>query len=514
MADAGRTAPWHGSSARFFKDHEPDLVGELQRKVSRMQAISNRTLTTWKREWAVLSHNFLVLFASRSDWTVRKCVLLSSVQSAELLPGDRSFKVSLDTRSLTSMGTSTAKASEKLVFRVRQSAAVIDNPRCWVEQIQRRAGLAAQSGRLVPCVSLKEACQLAQRYEDELEQANAAARDRAVKVRRRALASSIVSAVAARARLQLRSAFDELTVHARLAALQQLRRHTAERRLARALVRPVARLQLEALFQWADAVAADMEAARAVLAAEQWKARQKAIRLGVMILASLVRERQQNDAHHALLQLCMNMEDARRHASPTIRCLGDVDEGWTGRGRGPVAALSQRIHVAGRLLQVALRHMQASRLEATLRTWSLMAARCQQAEAEELIRATAELNQQLMNRCKEVPVESALHGMVLSIRAALLRRLLFAFVAMAAVPARSAPVGKQLLDSPLKARPWKSGSLLGSLGVSPPPPGVDQRHLEEPLNYSPFPRSSELNTSSLGESSAISSISPSTDAPT
>merc|ERR1712187_1034123 len=62
--------------------------------------------------------------------------------------------------------------------------------------------------------------------------------------------------------------------------------------------------------------------------------------------------------------------------------------------------------------------MQASRLEATLRTWSLMAARCQKAEAQELIRATAELNQQLMDRCKEVPLESGLHGMVLSIRAA------------------------------------------------------------------------------------------------
>jgi len=537
----------HGSAgppSQFFKDQGPDFSGELYRRVSRLQAISNRTLTTWKREWCVLSHNFLVLFASRSDWSVRKCILLSSVKSVDTRDGSRSFKVGYG---LQGGCSASAKAAKQLTLCVSTLAgdaaprAEKGNPRsdpeiistkdpqppsdssssssksarCWVDQIQRRMDLAAKSGsRLVPCLPMAEACRLAQHFQDELEQVSRRnlreATDQLDATRQRALANSIFAAVSTKVRLRLREAFDELAVHARLEALRQLRRSVGARRMVRALALPGANQVRGSFLHWADSVAADTQAACTIFATEKKRAREKAIHHGVMLLAGLVRDAEQALSQQALVQLHRHAEGARRHEAPARRFLTESEKVWNGRGKGPVAALSQRLHVGGRLLQVALRHIKASRRESALRSWSMAAARCQQAEVQKLGRDTAELNMQIEDRCKQVVFESRLQGMVHSIRAAQLRRCLFTFLTLAAAPgarqARSASAGRDGLKAgtcssgtPLRLAPspWTSGS--------PQANGSDKHKLEESSSFSPEPRQRLL------ESSAPGGVSP--DAP-
>jgi len=143
-----------------FHERESDLAGELSRKLSRVQAIAKKhPLKTWEREWCVASHNFLMLFASRTNHVVRKCVLMSAVRSVEPSRDGRSFRVAVDSRE------GVREAPELLVLRVPRgrNAAGGDEARAqevrrWVEEVKRRADAAVDSGnRLVPCMPLSEA---------------------------------------------------------------------------------------------------------------------------------------------------------------------------------------------------------------------------------------------------------------------------------------------------------------------------------------------------------------------
>lgn len=335
---------------------------------------------------------------------------------------------------------------------------------------------------MLPCLPLVEACQLVKRFEGELTRVHNKnlqdATNELAAIRHRAIESSFYHHSRYQARLLLRHAFDELVLHTRLEGLRMLRRHTAVRRMARALARPQARQVRETFSHLADLIAADIKAALSICVAEQRKAREKVILNGVLILQGLIDDWEQASCHEALLLLSRNAEGARRLEASGVCSIGDIDQSCIGRRRGPLAALTQRLHVAGRLLEVSIRHMQAARREAALRKWSMVAARCQQAEAQELIRQTAELNQKIMDRCKQMPIESSLHGMVVSIQSAMHRRTLFAFVAW---ERRSFAFGGDADN--LKACAWQSGGW---------------QH-----------RSSEL-TASPGKSSAVSSVSPCT----
>jgi len=506
---AGLDGQSASQSAPFPETGEADFEGELLRKISRMQAISNKhPLTVWKREWCVASHNFLVFFASRTDLAVQKCLLLSTVRAnmVQLRPDRKTFEVMLDMRDSDAAQAGTRENLEKLVLRVprrttpRNSPVAKDGPNTdsaealrWVEQIKRRAQFAADSGRrLVPCMPVTEARDLTERFQVELKEA-ADREERQLQrqlasERQRALAASLGAVLAAKVEGQIRGAFEALVLHVRVQALCHIRLLAAGRRLARALGRPHERQFRGAFESWADTVSDATEAAQQVVAVERQRARHKAVHLGVLVLGGLLRDREQASAHHALVQLCRNAEGSRRREAPPAPPAEEVL--FLSAAEDPAAAGSQQLRVAGHLLRAALRNLQASRREWALRTWSIMAARSQQAEAQELLRCTAELNEQLAERCKQVPLESGVAALVLTIHAAQMRRALFAFVALAAVPA-----GRLDRDDACQSKlhTVQSGTLLCARTGN-----------EEQLSFSPPPREDADN----GTSPAVRQLFP------
>lgn len=478
--------------APFKENGEADYEGEVLRKISRMQAISNKQpLSVWRREWCVASHNFLVFFASRTDLAVKKCVLFSSLRAdtAMVRRDGRTFEVMLDTRDREVARADARENLEKLVLRVPRRNVPHGSPpskdgddtqlaeaRRWVTQIQQRANFAAGLGRrLVPCMPLAEARNLTERFQAEL---NAVAEHEEMQLKRqlaserhRALAASLGALLTAKVQARMRGAFEELVLHVRVQALCQVRLLAAGRRLARALDRPRQRQFREAFESWADTVSAETEAAQQVVAIERQRAHQKAVHLGVAMLSALLRDREQAAVHHALVQLCRHAEGSRRQEAPSQ---SQPQVAFLSTAEDPAVAAAQQLRVGSHFLRAALRNLQASRRDWALRTWSIMAARSQQAEAQELLRCTAELNEQLAERCKQVPLESGIGALVLSIHAAQMRRVLFAFVALAAVPANNALQRNDACQS--KLHTVQSGTLLCAAG--------DQ----EQLSFSPPPR--------------------------
>lgn len=367
----------------------------------------------------------------------------------------------------------------------------------------------------MPCLPMAEACRLAQDFQDELEQVGqrslVESQHQLDAARQLALAKSIFAAISMKVRVRLREAFDELAVHRRLKDLRELRRCAGTRRMVRALALHGMHQVQSSFLHWADSVAADTQAALSILVAERKRAREKAVNHGVLLLAGILHDAEQTSAHEALFQLSRHAEGVKRRETPATRFLSESEKGWNGRGRGPVAALSQRLHVGGRLLQVAIRHMQASRRESALRTWSMVAARCQQAEVKKLGLDTAELNQVIEQRCKQVVVESRLQGMVLSIRAAQLRRCLFTFLALASATSAMATRSTSTGRGGLKAGSLESGSplRLSAFGDSPPRSGPGKEDIEAPSKFSAWPQHSlDERVTAGGASLSCSPVSP------
>ncbi|CAJ1329761.1 unnamed protein product, partial [Effrenium voratum] len=69
-----------------------DFSGELLRRLALRS--SGNLLSSWEREWCLLTHNFLAFFASRTDLAVRKCLLLTSIQDVK--HEGRNLRVSLE----------------------------------------------------------------------------------------------------------------------------------------------------------------------------------------------------------------------------------------------------------------------------------------------------------------------------------------------------------------------------------------------------------------------------------
>merc|ERR1712060_716791 len=90
--------------------------------------------------------------------------------------------------------------------------------------------------------------------------------------------------------------------------------------------------------------------------------------------------------------------------------------------------LLQRLTCGAHLLRSSMRAMKVSRTEWALRTWSIASAKIAQADAGELIRKTAELNEQLLEHCRRSPLDGLINALVCSLRAAQTRQLLSAFV--------------------------------------------------------------------------------------
>ena len=274
-----------------------DFSGDLLRKVSRMQAIKgSHPLTVWQKEWCVVSHNFLVFFATHVDLAVRRCVLLSSIRSVGRDADGRTFRLALE-------------SAPDLSLRVPDSART--GAGLWVAEIQRRMAVIAScsSGReaILPCVSLTEARQLAHDLSEELSE-EAAQRLRQVErqtslLRHKALLSAISAVVNCRLHIQLRQAFDELAMNSRLKRVSRLHQRVALQRLSSALGRPLRR-RVEAAWEILQGPRNKRShQLESILRSERERVRLKSVKLGVALLGALLRDKSQAQKHYALLLL-------------------------------------------------------------------------------------------------------------------------------------------------------------------------------------------------------------------
>lgn len=433
----------------LFREHKSDFSGDVQRKISRMRA-----LTAWKKEYCVVSHNFLALFASSANLAVRRCILLSSVQAVVADGNEGTFRISIGIQ---------GGPPEELVLRVARpgtpSKGEEDGDRrpaeaaAWVEEIRRRMQLVEESGRkLLPCLAAAEACRLTAQLVEELDKASKEEarkqEDQILCARREIMLRSLSLQLANKVRMRKRLMFEELALHAKLEATRELKRLTGCRRLARA-VRRFDERQLHATFdRLADTrLEADVLAARAVMNMERQRGRRKAVQLGVLVLASLARNWGRCLSLAAMTALSRNAREARRLESEaataqlrlTTASLWDSVRGEFIDPTGAPGATVQRLRVGGHVLRAALRHIARARKEWALRSWSAKAMRCAEAEVRGLAQEADELNGQLTERCDRLPRETALGAMVLSIRAAQQRRKLAAFAALAARRPRLLP---------------------------------------------------------------------------
>eukprot|EP00927_Polykrikos_kofoidii_P075116 TRINITY_DN7117_c0_g2_i1.p1 TRINITY_DN7117_c0_g2~~TRINITY_DN7117_c0_g2_i1.p1 ORF type:complete len:534 (+),score=85.49 TRINITY_DN7117_c0_g2_i1:89-1690(+) len=441
LSPRSRPPPLHPSQIE-------DFAGELQRKIPRMQAISAvHSLSTWQREWCVVSHNFVIFFASRTNLVVNKCVLLSAVLSSDVDKDGRGFRVSLlEEEVLCLRVPDVAKSGPS-----QKEARSVEAKR-WVEEVRRRAKIAADSGeKIMPCITLSEA----QRLKDDLDrQLSDAERRQALDARRllierrqRTLAIAIRSLLLKNHRGALRDAFEELALHSRLCMVHAAKRRAAARRLGRALGRPEARLLRDSFSElvvyWGSPAA--------VWRSERYKAARKRIFLGVTLLASCLPDIERRSLRLALSQLCRHVECARRAettaaaaaAEAALEAKAASSELLEGRSSDssvrlyappsrsavtspPTAIVAQRLRLGGHLLRVVVRNLIASRFEWAFGTLAIHAARFAEAGAIALARSTDELNEEIFERCQRAPVDEALVSLSFAIRAAQNRQLLFA----------------------------------------------------------------------------------------
>lgn len=394
-----------------FRDYKEEFAGSLHRKISRVQAISrSHKLTTWLKEWCVLSHNFLVFFASKTNLRVKKCLLLSTVHTVEEL-SDRSFHVVFNSQ--------TGSLQEELILRVPSSGRnEVDSKtkrraevQQWVKEVWHRVEKVKSCGKkLMPCMSLSEARQVTDAFDEEIHKVakNMAseAEGRIMAARCNALLVSVHAVVVAKNHMNMRHAFDELSLHARLKVVHGIQKSAAAQRLFRALERPRTRL-LHGTF-------AHLKDLWVVLQTERKIVRCKQVHLGAMMLSALIRDREHDFAGLAHAKLHQHTKAAK------------------GRSvlRHSVAVVAEQLRVGGQLLRIAMRNIEMSQREWALRTWCIALARTVSLETKELMHSTDELNRQLMDRRQRLPVESFIRSSVLLFRAAQQRRILFAFTTL------------------------------------------------------------------------------------
>lgn len=425
-----------------FEDH----AGELHRRISRMPAISNSyLLATWQKEWCVVSHNFLVFFASKTNLTVNKCVLLSSIQSVESLNDGRSFRINLDDK--------TPDHHEELVLKVPKCHDVLvgssdhrkEELQQWIQEVQRRVQVLRQCGRrLLPCISCDEAHRLIEEFQRELNDAKHS-RDNAIEMdlrssKQKALLVMLRSMFSAAIYRCQRDAFDELALHSRLTAVHQLRRRAATHRLLHSLQRPKLRMLHTNILHWAR----NCSSAQAVFQVEQQRCRRKRICLAVGVVWALLREWDRALMQAAVTQLHKHASDFSSLETSALTANAGTGLPFSfpvqacrhvpvhTQSEESIAAVSQRLVIGGHVLKLALRHSVASSCEWALHTWSIFAARSMETEADKLARDAEALNLQFASRCARASRDT-ICIMILAIQSAQMRQTLSSFIALSMV---------------------------------------------------------------------------------
>jgi len=457
-----------------------DFDGELQRKVPRVQALSSASPSMWQREWCVLSHNFLVFFASQTNLVVNKCILLSAVESCKA-ETNGIFRIALRPPSgaleAEKSGRSGGAGEREIVLRVpevpkesvksaagqtpKQAAAEVREAsvRHWVEAVNRHAQLVEKSGKkLLACLPLTQAHELRANVAKELHLAEQRKeledRCRLLEAQKRTSAVVIFGLLTKARRYLVREGFEELALHSRLKAVHAAQRHAAIRRLDRALQQPNARLVRSSFFDWL----AFRGSPQALLRQQKAFASQKRVQLGVDLLNSLFRGSGRDSTRWAMASLRRHAEVKRAEATALASATdaaaesrhcgdlafdppprrGGVAANGVGSGRRDgVALVAQRIKVGAHLLKTTLRNREEFLRAWSLRSWAVFAARIAEAEAAELARCSKALNEEMSSRCRQVALETHLNGMVRSIRAAQMRKVLLAFLLFSKAERRS-----------------------------------------------------------------------------
>jgi len=475
-----------------------DFSGDVQRRVSRMQAISaSHPLTTWKREWCVASHNFLTFFASRTDVVVTKCVLFSEIASATVDKDGRTVRIHLSAAGSQGQGEIVIRVHPVSASKEGASSA---DARGWAEEVNRRARILADSGeKILPCITAEEARRIISELEKELEEAETCqAREAQVRLnatRQKALAGALATVLATKVHSVKRVAFEELLVHLRLKAVHRMQSRSAVMRIVRALQNPEERLVHSAVIRWASVCTTE----QVVLGEQLRRSLRKRLHLGAAMLVALFRDHGRDSARWAMVKLRWHAEGMRQRKADagfeqSMRTLGRGRPESRVEPAGPEVVAAQRLRVGGHLLRGALRHLQVSRREWALRTWAIATARAAQAEAQDLIHCTEELNEQLLDRCHQMPLESLAGVLVLSLRAAQMRQVLFAFVALAAFGRRSGLNGECSRSPRNKLTPLPG---FGANGTFAPPQRVVEKEVDIKPDpgltfFSPIPRAMDL----------------------
>uniref|UniRef100_A0A7S0ZVF0 PH domain-containing protein n=1 Tax=Noctiluca scintillans TaxID=2966 RepID=A0A7S0ZVF0_NOCSC len=402
--------------------------GELQRRVSRISGSS--LLASWKREWCVLSHNFLVLFASRTNLVVNKCILLSAIERVE--PLDLcSFRIALT-------------SSEDVALRVPRGLAQDREAKHWVYEIQRRETLVRTAGqRIVSCIPLSEANRLVDHLkchlDDVVEYEAFKAQKQMREDRCRTLLRVISAVIKAKTRASTRQAFDNLLVHGQRSLLQDAEYKGALQQLQTAVGRPRLRLLSDTLSHWVRANAQETR----FFASEWRRSCRKRVHLGVLVLAAVVRDRQRGLFLAALSNIYRHAEERegewlRGSKGETLRFHNLVITGTSTetphrvivqcapcRAKDPLGVVTHRLRTAASLLRAVLCEARHERCEWALHTLSLASAQGARWEAEQMLCSASQLHQQLLKGC-------GVRAVVQSIRAAQLRRARIAFTDLSA----------------------------------------------------------------------------------
>ncbi|CAJ1406679.1 unnamed protein product [Effrenium voratum] len=371
-----------------------DFSGELLRRLALRS--SGNLLSSWEREWCLLTHNFLAFFASRTDLAVRKCLLLTSIQDVK--HEGRNLRVSLE------------QGGEE-VLRMPEKSQSADG---WADEIRRRSEKLRAAGQgMMPCLSLAEASSWMQEALAELagvsEERHQKVEEEMRRKRCQAFAVIFRATLSGRIRVVQREAFAELALHARIQALCRGQRMAAANRLVRAVGQPFWRQRERSLAAWrAHGQAKTLAAA-------------KGLRRALVLLSKLLRAREADAMRQALVQLSRLCHSVRQEQK-ALRHF-EADEFY--KGLWQLDDPSRR-RAAVRLLRLALSKSSRRRLSGAVRLWSRGAGERLGADVESSLRQAQSVNAELAQNNREVEVEGLVSCFVHSLGGAVQRRQLWA----------------------------------------------------------------------------------------
>ncbi|CAK9111378.1 unnamed protein product [Durusdinium trenchii] len=368
-----------------------DYSGELLRRLALKS--SGGFLSTWTKEWCLLTHNFLAFFASRTDLAVKQCLLLVAIQ--DLKQDGRTLRILLEGR--------------EEILRMPEKYGTMD---VWADEIRQRIENLRAAGQMItPCMSFAETQAWAQEALAELsaegENHHQKAEDEMREKQCQAFVLILHMTLLGRLRSVQREAFTDLALHSRIQVLSQAQRNAAACRLWRALKKPCWRQWERTFALW-----------RCQTESQDTSPRTKKIRLA-LALSKLGTEA--GALQFGLLQLSRHRRAEQRKEQEALMDQGGVEAFYKG-----LESSSSRPRSAAQLLRLALVKCSRARLAATLSRWSHFAAEGLGADVQQLQGQTKSVNAELAEYRCNVEVEGRMKCFVLSLGTAVQRQQMIA----------------------------------------------------------------------------------------